>query len=412
MKKSSRTIYLICVTVLIEVIGFSMIIPILPLMFTEPDSNIFVLSQNSSETFQYIMLGFLFATYTIGQFFSNPIFGQLSDRYGRRLLLGSAIFGTSLSNFVFAFGALIMSLPILIGARLFDGITGGSIAIAQAVGADISTPQERAKNFGLIGASLGIGFMMGPLLGGVLSDPAIVSWFGAPFAFAISGLLSLINVFFIYKFLPETSPLEQNTDMNLFRSIKNIGRAFLNDTTRYIYSLSFLYSFGFTMFTTFFGVYLVQQLGYTQSNIGFFFFYLGLLIVPFQIFLVPFADKNLKQITNLILGFIGLALSLLIIAYTTETILLLLITILFSASNAIARTSITTVVSKKATAKSQGSALGVNASVQSLGQAIPAIIAGLLAAVFGSSSPIIFASVTFALGTTLLIVFRKKITTD
>lgn len=378
-------------------------------MFTEPSSSIYVLSPDSTKQVQYILLGLLFAVYTFGQFFANPIFGQLSDKYGRRLILGLAILGTAISNFAFAFGALVASLPILIGARLFDGITGGSIAIAQAVAADISEPAERSKNFGMVGAALGFGFMFGPLLGGVFSDPSIVSFFGAPFVFIVSGVLSLLNVLFIYKFLPETSPLDKALQIRPARSVQNIAQAFSGRKTRGIYSLSLVYSFGFTLFTTFFGVYLINRLGYSQREIGFFFFYIGFLIIPFQTLLVPYIDRRFKKITLLYVSFTALAIALLLIAFSTNTIELLLIIILFSAANAVGRTTVTSVVSLKADQNSQGKALGVDASVQSLGQAVPAIFAGLIAATFGVTAPILLAVGTFAVGLVFLYIYREHL---
>ncbi len=378
-------------------------------MFTEPNSSIYVLSPDTTQQMQYILLGLLFAIYTFGQFFANPIFGQLSDRYGRRLILGLAILGTGLSNFVFAFGALVASLGILFGARLFDGITGGSIAIAQAVAADISEPKDRAKNFGLVGASLGFGFMFGPLLGGVLSDPSILPFFGAPFVFVISGILSLLNVVFIYMFLPETSPMDTTIEIRPARAVRNIGRAFSNTATRGIYSLSFVYSFGFTLFTSFLGVYLVSRLGYSQSQIGFFFFYVGFLIIPFQVLLVPLADKFVQKVNLLYISFATLAVTLLLIALSTNTWELLLIIVFFAAANAVGRTAVTAVVSAKANKESQGAALGVDASVQSLGQALPSIFAGLIAASFGVTAPLIFGFLVFGFGVLLVFAYRKHL---
>jgi DHA1 family tetracycline resistance protein-like MFS transporter len=378
-------------------------------MFTEPESSIYVLSPDTAQQVQYILLGLLFAVYTFGQFFANPIFGQLSDKYGRRLILGLAILGTAISNFVFAFGALVASLGILFGARLFDGITGGSIAIAQAIAADISEPEDRAKNFGLVGASLGFGFMFGPLLGGVLSDPSILPFFGAPFVFVISGLLSLLNVVFIYLFLPETSPMDTTIEIRPARSIRNIGRAFSNSATRGIYSLSFVYSFGFTLFTSFLGVYLVSRLGYNQSQIGFFFFYVGFLIIPFQVLLVPFVDRYVRRTTLLYVAFATLAVTLLLIALSTNTWQVLLIIVFFAAANAVGRTTVTAVVSAKASKESQGSALGIDASVQSLGQALPAILAGLIAARFGVTAPLVLGFVVFGFGVLLVFIYRKRL---
>jgi DHA1 family tetracycline resistance protein-like MFS transporter len=344
-----------------------------------------------------------------GHFFANPIFGQLSDKYGRRVLLALAIIGTGLSNFVFAFGAVVASLWMLMSARLFNGITGGSLAIAEAAAADISTDKDRAKNFGLIGASLGLAFMFGPALGGVLSDPTILPFFGAPFVFIVSGILSIVNAGFILKYLPETSPMDRSIAIRPARAVRNIGRAFLNTDTRGIYSLSFIYSFGFTLFTSFLGVYLVDQLEYTQREIGFFFFYVGVLIIPFQVLLVPYVDRAYKQITMLYVGFGVLAATLALIALSTNTWQLLLITVFFSAANAISRTTVTSVVSQKADQKSQGAALGVNASVQALGQALPALFAGIIAASLGVTAPLFFGTAVFTFGVVLVFVNRKRL---
>ena len=100
-KKVLATVFL---TILIEVIGFSMIIPILPFMFTDPESSSYVLAPGTSQNVGYLLLGALFSLYSFAQFFANPVFGQFSDKYGRRPMLKGAIFGTGISNFMFAFG--------------------------------------------------------------------------------------------------------------------------------------------------------------------------------------------------------------------------------------------------------------------------------------------------------------------
>ncbi len=393
-KKVLRIVFL---TTLIEVVGFSMIIPILPLMFTEPNSHLYALPAGMEISTGYLLLGLLFSTYMIAQFFANPVFGQLSDRLGRRPLYAGATVGTAMSNFLFAFGVATVSLPIMFLARFIDGITGGSLAIGQAAIADVTAPEDRAKNFGMVGAAFGIGFMLGPFLGGVLSDSSLVSFFSAEFAFIVSGMLSIISALVIWRVLPESSPMDASVDIRIWRSVKNLSRAFNSAKGRAIYGLSFLYSFAFTLFTSFFGVFLVQRVGYAEREIGLLFLFLGICIAISQTQLVPKIMSRIDQESSLKIGLGILCLVLLGFVFLIfQTLTLLVGIVIFAASNALSRTAMTTIVSGSATKLEQGQALGVEASVQALGQALPALIAGVVALYFGPIVPMVMSAIVFA----------------
>lgn len=399
----NKILIIIFMTILIETIGFSMIIPILPFMFTDPNSAIYVLGKGISQQTGYVLLGALFSAYTLAQFFANPVFGQYSDKYGRRPLLMASIFGTSLSNFGFAYAISILSLPLMFFMRFIDGITGGSIAIAQSVVADISEKKDRAKNFGIAGAAIGLGFMIGPLIGGVLSDANIISWFGPVLAFIVSGILSMVNVLFLRKFLPETSPRDITKKISIVKSVKNISLIFTNIKYRFLYGISFLYSFGFTLFTSFFGVILFQQFDYTQSNIGLLFFYIGILGIIFQTQLIPRIDRKFPQYKIIILGSLLLMTTLGILSFINTTILLLIIMFIFSAANSVTRTGIASIISRSAHDTRQGEALGFKASSDALGQTVPALLAGILAGIYGPHFPIKFAAIIFFVMAVLVI---------
>ena len=149
-------------TVFIDMLGVGILLPVVPQLLAVPGGPEYLLPLSWTRSSGLILLGFLTAIYSIAQFVATPILGQLSDRYGRRPILAISLAGTSAGYLVFAYGILSKNIPLLFAARAFDGITGGNIAVAQAAVADVSTPENRTRNFGLVGATFGLGFIMGP----------------------------------------------------------------------------------------------------------------------------------------------------------------------------------------------------------------------------------------------------------
>ncbi|MEI8287816.1 MAG: MFS transporter, partial [Actinomycetes bacterium] len=148
-------------TIFIDMVGFGILIPVFPLLIS-PGSPFRVTPESWSFTQGLIMLGWLQAIYPFCTFIASPILGQLSDRHGRRPVLALSIFGTAVGYAIFAIGISTLNIPLLFIGRAIDGLTGGNFAVAQAAVGDISTNENRAKNFGLVGAAFGMGFIIGP----------------------------------------------------------------------------------------------------------------------------------------------------------------------------------------------------------------------------------------------------------
>src|ERR671912_1373660 len=171
-------------TVFIDLVGFGIVIPVLPFY---AEGTVF----NATPR----MVGLLFASYSVMQLIFSPVLGGLSDKYGRRPVLLISIIGTGIGFLVLGFATTVFMLFV---GRILDGITGGNISTAQAYIADITTKENRAKGMGLIGAAFGLGFIFGPAIGGILSRWGIQ----VPFLFAAG--LAFTNAILLYFLLPET----------------------------------------------------------------------------------------------------------------------------------------------------------------------------------------------------------------
>ena len=391
-------------------LGVGILIPVFPLLVL-PNSPYRITPVGWSIADGFILLGWLSAAYPLAQFFAAPILGQLSDRYGRKIVLTVSIIGTSFSYMLFAIGVATKNIPLMFASRIVDGITGGNISVAQAVISDISTPKNRAKNFGLVGASFGLGFIFGPYIGGKLADPSVVSWFSASTAFWFTAILSAINALIVIKFLPETIKVKTTTlSLHILQSFKNIIKAFTNSGLKDITPATFLFNAGFTFFTTFFAVFLAVRFGFTQGNTGDYFAYVGIWIAIVQGGLIGILSKRFKDFQILRYSFFGAALTLLayLLIPAGEHRWLFVIPPILALFIGMSNAFLPSIVSRVTPKEIQGETLGINTSVSALAQAIPAIIAGYVATI-NTSATVVTASMLIGFsGIAFWILFKPK----
>lgn len=372
-------------TVLAEVIGFGILIPIVPLIFVEPSSQFFLLPEAYSIQTGYILLGLLIGAYPLMQFLATPILGELSDIYGRRKVIQISITGTVISTLIFAYALATANILLLFLSRLVNGLTGGLNSVVQASVADISTEKNKSKNLGRIGAVFGAGFVLGPFLGGLLSsgDYALTG-LTTPFIFA--AILSFASLIFVSKELRETSPMKDDK-INWLKPFSQIKRGYQLDGLKKLFGANFFYFSGFAFFTTFIPVVLVERFSFTQFEIGNTFLLIGLAIMFTQLVVIPklfprFNEEKVMPITLMLTG-----ISIILIGFQSNLTLFLLFAVLFSIMNGITNVSLETLVSRNAT-KQQGLALGTNQSLRSLANAGPSMLSGVAAALFTSTMPI------------------------
>lgn len=408
-------------TVFIDLLGFGILIPVFPLLI-EQGSPFRVTPNDWSPRTSLIMLGWLQAIYPFFIFLAAPILGQLSDRYGRRPVLAFSIAGTSAGYVLFVIGILTKNLPLMFAARALDGITGGNLAVAQAAIGDISTNRNRAKNFGTLGAAFGLGFIIGPYLGGRLSAPntsfyglfQTPSWFGATTPFWFAAGLAALNCIMVIRLLPETLKVKStDTKVRFSQAVSNVIKGFSSPRLRVPLASAFLFNAGFTFFTSFFGVYLARKFGFTQSKTGDFFAIVGLFIALSQGLLVGVVAQRMADFKVLKFSLFGNAAVMAIYFLANSTGPLYWTIPLFTIFNGLTMANTTSLVSRSAEPGRQGEAMGIYSSVQSLAQVVPSILVGYITGSLSSNTPLIVSCATiFAGGLVFVFLFRPKYLVD
>lgn len=371
------------VTLLLDMIGTGMIIPLIPSLFTDPSSPAFLLAGHSNQ-YQLLMAGLVVALFGIMQFVAAPILGELSDLYGRKKLLIVGVGMLAVSQFFFGVGIEFRLLWLLLLSRAIAGIASANFSIAQASIADVTAPKDRAKNFGLMGAAFGIGFVLGPVISGWLvsatNSPVTPFWFAS--------FLGIINLVLVSLLLPETHVIpktKRRVSMN--QGFRNLHSAFQDVDARPLYVVSFLFPAGFAFFTSFSSVYIVHRFGFTEGQVGTYFGVIGAWIVITQAFVLrilsgKYTEKQILKVTLLMLSVSIATYPLLPTAFWIYTLVpFVALPVGLSMANVAA------LISKSVSAEKQGAALGINGSLNAFAQGIVPLMAGLLAGTFGLSFP-------------------------
>lgn len=393
--RKPKPLGLIFATTLLDLLGLTLIIPIFAPMLTE--SNAVLGPEVSTETRNFLY-GALIATFPFFQFIGAPLLGTLSDRIGRKKVLYFTLSGALISYFITAVGVVRGSIELLFLGRIIQGASAGNLSVIYSAIADISEEGEKAKNFGLIGAAFGIGFVIGPLVGGILSDPEYVSWFSfaTPFFFA-AGLVAL-NLILVWRIFPETN-LHPNPDAELtpWKGFQNLARAFSNPSLRSIFIVVFLFTFGFTFFTQMIQLFLIQLFDFNQSDIGKLFGFVGILLALTQGVIVRQLSGKVPPRPILRITLLTLAGSFLLLLIPDTTMGIYLMMPFIVVSNGIANPNLSSMVSNLAPKHLQGETLGMQQSVQALAQIVPPLAGGIIVT-YSITSPMWLAALSVFLG--------------
>ena len=386
-------------------LGVTIVIPVIPALFFETDSLFFPASLSMDH--RSILYGFLVAAYPIMQFFGAPILGTLSDRYGRKPVLTFSLIGTLIGYLLFGYAIVSHNIWLLFISRMIPGFTGGNIAIIMSSIADVSDEGNKARNFGMVGAAFGIGFVLGPSLGGLLADDSLVSWFSHATPFWFTSILTLVNILFVRFMFAETLTTPRQVHITPLKGLENVVTSFRTPRLRNIFVVVLCLSLGFTFFTQFFSVLLIQKFAYSEKDIGLLYGWIGLWLVFTQAFIVRrlsgrIASESILSITPLLL-----AIAVGVILIPDQSIWFYVINPLIAVFQGMTSPNMMTVVSRQAGATQQGEILGINQSMNSIGQSIPPLIAGYLNTLNGSF-PLMAGAIFIFMGWLVFIFLFKK----
>lgn len=404
-----KNLYSLFFTIFLDMLGIGILIPVVPQLLGEPHSAFYLLPQGH-ESLGLLLLGVLMTVYPLALFFASPVLGALSDKYGRKPILVGSIFGTAVSYLVFAYAIFTKNIPLLFFSRFVDGATGGNVSVAQAAVADLSSHEDRTKTFGMMGAVFGLGFILGPFLGGVLSSSSVNSHFNASTPFVFSGFLSVLNTVFIASFFKESIKSKMHdTKIYLLASLKNIAKAHQFEQVRDLFLVSFLFTIGFSFYTSFFNVYLTNKFNFSAVEVGNFFAYIGLWVIITQLFVVRNIPPKYTEMIVLGPAYICSSIAMLLYLIPHYPWQLLFIVPLASIPHGIQHANFISLLTKRTDEKIRGEVLGVNASINSLAQALPPIFAGGLAVMFSDHAPIFMAAFfIFTAGLVFILQVKEK----
>lgn len=389
-KQRSAALSFIFVTVLIDVIGVGIIIPIMPTLYQE------LTGGTISEASKYS--AYLVFMYSLIQFVFSPIIGGLSDQYGRRPVLLISLFGFAVD---YIFLALAPSIAWLFVGRAISGITGASFTTASAYIADVSTPEKRAQNFGLLGAAFGIGFIIGPALGGILGQ------YGSRIPFWVSAALTFVNWLYGYFVLPESLKPENRRKFDIKRA-NPIGSLF--NLKKYPMILSLVMSLFLVYIANFatqgtWSFYTMEKFGWGEREVGLSLAFVGLMVAIVQGGLIRVLIPKLGQQRALFLGLIINALGLFAFSLASETWMMYAIMVPF-ALNGLAGPAFQGIISNQVTASEQGELQGALTSLNSIAAIIgqPFMLGLFRYFTNHSANAVYFPGASFAAGSILTVI--------
>jgi DHA1 family tetracycline resistance protein-like MFS transporter len=377
----SRPLIVIFLTVFVNLVGFGIIIPLLPFY---------------AQTFgaSPLVIGLLFASFSLAQLLATPALGALSDSWGRRPVLIFSLIGTIVS---FVMLAMAHSLVVLFAARIIDGLSGGNITTARAYIADVTEPHERAKAYGMLGAAFGLGFIVGPGLAGVFAH---ISYTAPIWAAAAVTLIATLMAWF---WLPETVHRGSAVTVSLWRAIPDV---FSRPKLRPLLLADFLYWASFSVCNTTFALFASRRFGFDVAQTGYVLAGFGFLGVIVQVGMVGPVVRLLGVRRAFLLGLVVAAMGWGLVGVSFSLWLFLVALVPAGVGVGLCNAALITLVSHAASKEEQGKVQGAAGALESLGRTIGPVWGNGALQRFGEASPYASAAVAFVVTSLVMLTYH------
>src|SRR5690349_12704126 len=356
---NNRYLFSIILVVFIDLLGFSLIIPLL-LYYAQ--------TFNASDT----TIGLLLASYAAAQLIGAPLLGRASDRFGRRPILLISIFGTFIGFLLFGFAR---SLVMLFASRILQGLTGGNLSVAQAYITDVTDAKSRNRGLGMIGAAFGLGFIIGPAVGGLLSS---ISYSVPAF---VAAALAFVNLLLIAFWLPESLTAEKRArqiERKPAFSLQALLQALKHPLTGPLLITRFLYSLAFVILQSIFSLFALKRFNMSVVGTGFVLTYVGVISVITQAWLVGKLSQKFKDSLLIQSGLMMLAMGLLVWAFAPSVPLLVFSVTPIALGGGLLNTILPSALTKTVEPQEVGGILGLSTSVESSTRVIAPLLGGFL----------------------------------
>jgi MFS transporter, DHA1 family, tetracycline resistance protein len=385
--RDTRAVPALFLIVVIDLVGFGLVIPLLPFYAVR-----FAASPQQVTA--------LVAVYSLAQLLTAPLWGKLSDRIGRRPVLIASLAASALA---YLWLGAASALWMLFAARAFAGACAGNIAAAQAYVADVTGPEERARGMGLIGAAFGLGFMIGPALGGLLAgtNPATANLETPAWVASGLSLLALIGVIFM---LPESLPSERSGVAATRNRVSTVWDVLHRPVLSRLILINFLVILAFAGMQSVFAIWAMPQLGWGPRQVGFVFAYVGAASAMLQGGLIGRLARCFGEERLLLCGLASITAGLLAMPFAHGLPILAAAVTGLALGTGLTQPTISSLISRRAGQEEQGEVMGVSQSVGSLARVFGPFVAGFFFAGFGRNSPYFLAALSVAV--TLLVALK------
>jgi MFS transporter, DHA1 family, tetracycline resistance protein len=398
--KDRKALLVIFLTIFIDLLGFGIIIPLLP------DFSFKVLHIDES------FIGVLVGIYSLMQFIFTPVWGSLSDIYGRKPILIMSLGGNVISYILMylVFSGVFPSIYLLLISRAFAGLFSANLSAAQAVISDITPPEERSKGMGILGAAFGLGFVFGPALGGILSQN-----FGYGLPIALSGLFSITALIFAATIFKETLPDDiRAQNKHNFKGVRLVNFKGVKDvlTNKKVGVYVIIFFFITLSFANIYGTFLLfaerkDTLSLNQEEVGFLLSFLGIIGAIVQTTLIKVFKAKIGEERSVLIGNFLVIFGLGLIPFAVTVPILLIVMTILGFGNGLNNPMILGLISTNVSRDEQGSVLGINQSLGSLARFLGPVWGGFIYK-FGYAFPFLSGGFFMLLITLFSLRFLKK----